>query len=63
MLSDSLRSIGEKMSEYNAPSALAQIFALDTSSGETGTNQLWLLIGVTAAAIAGAFILLERRDV
>ncbi|GGX41930.1 ABC transporter permease subunit [Streptomyces fructofermentans] len=62
MLSDSMRTIGEKMMEYNAPNALARIFELDTDSG-TGGSQLALLAGVTAAAIAGAYALLEKRDV
>ncbi|MFI6489822.1 ABC transporter permease [Streptomyces sp. NPDC050564] len=62
MMSDSMRTIGEKMQEYNAPNALARIFRLDTESGHGGA-QLGLLAGVTAAAIAGAFVLLERRDV
>ncbi|MET7440828.1 ABC transporter permease [Streptomyces sp. NPDC004082] len=62
MMSESMRSIGEKMMDYNAPNALAKIFELDGESGG-GTAQLGLLAGVTAAAIAGAFVLLERRDV
>ncbi|GGN77219.1 ABC transporter [Streptomyces albiflavescens] len=62
MMSESMRTIGEKMQEYNAPNALARIFRLDSESGHGGA-QLGLLAGVTAAAIAGAFVLLERRDV
>ncbi|MEU9291608.1 ABC transporter permease [Streptomyces sp. NPDC048275] len=62
LLTDSMRSIGEKMLDYNAPSSLATIFQLDGESGGGGA-QLGLLVGVTAAAIAGAFLLLERRDV
>jgi ABC-type transport system involved in multi-copper enzyme maturation permease subunit len=62
MMSESMRTIGEKMQEYNAPNALARIFELDSESGHGGP-QLGLLAGVTAAAIAGAFVLLERRDV
>ncbi|MFD5628204.1 ABC transporter permease [Streptomyces sp. NPDC127072] len=62
LMSDSLRSIGDKMLEYNAPNALAKIFHLDDENG-TGGSQLGLLAVLTAAAIAGAFVLLERRDV
>ena len=62
MISESMRKIGEKMLEYNAPNALAKIFQLDSESG-TGGPQLALLAGVTAAAIAGAYALLEKRDV
>ncbi|WP_055525642.1 ABC transporter permease [Streptomyces graminilatus] len=66
MLSEGMRTIAEKMMEYNAPSALAKIFGLggeDGSGGAGGGAQLGLLAGVTAAAIAGAFVLLDRRDV
>lgn len=62
MMSESMRTIGEKMQEYNAPNALARIFALDNENGGGGA-QLGLLVGVTAAAIAGAFVLLDSRDV
>ncbi|MFJ4829968.1 ABC transporter permease [Streptomyces sp. NPDC088747] len=62
LMSESLRSIGDKMLEYNAPNALAKIFHLDDENG-TGGSQLGLLAVLTAAAIAGAFVLLERRDV
>ncbi|MFE1289179.1 ABC transporter permease [Streptomyces sp. NPDC058751] len=62
MMSDSLRTIGEKMQEYNAPNALAQVFQLDADNGHGGA-QLGLLAGVTAAAVVAAFVLLDRRDV
>ncbi|MFE9682973.1 ABC transporter permease [Streptomyces sp. NPDC002701] len=62
MISDSMRTIGEKMMDYNAPNALAKIFQIDSEAGN-GTSQLVLLVCVTAAAIAGAYTLLERRDV
>lgn len=62
MIADSTRHIGETMAKYNAPSSLAMIFHLDGGS-QKGTSQLWLLVGVTVAAVIGAFALLERRDV
>lgn len=62
LLSDSMRTIGEKMVEYNAPNALAKIFGLNNESAGGGA-QLGLLVGLTATAIAGAFVLLDRRDV
>lgn len=62
MMSQGMRTFGEKMQEYAAPNALARIFVLDSEDG-TGGAQLGLLAGVTAVAIAGAFVLLERRDV
>ncbi|MER5471200.1 ABC transporter permease [Streptomyces sp. NPDC002935] len=62
MMSESMRTFGEKMQEYAAPNALARIFGLDSENGNGGA-QLGLLAGVTAAAVVGAFVLLERRDV
>ncbi|MEU6275835.1 ABC transporter permease [Streptomyces populi] len=62
MMSDTLRTIGEKMQEYAAISSLARVFRLDSESGNGGA-QLGLLAGVTAAAVVAAFVLLERRDV
>jgi hypothetical protein len=34
-----------------------------TDSGPSGWDPLWIALGVTAAAFAGAFALLEKRDV
>ncbi len=62
MISDSMRSLGETMLDYNAPNALAKIFQIE-SEADTGGPQLTLLICVTAAAVAGAYALLARRDV
>ncbi|MFI6336773.1 ABC transporter permease [Streptomyces sp. NPDC050535] len=62
LMSESLQTIGNKMMEYAAPNALAKIFRLDSENG-TGGSQLGLLAVLTAAAILGAFVLLERRDV
>jgi len=63
MLSESMQWIGQKMLEYNAPNSLAKIFGLDDGDTIGGGAQLGLLAGVTAVAIAGAFVLLDRRDV
>jgi ABC-2 type transport system permease protein len=61
MISEGTRPLGEKMMDYNAINSLAKIFDMDGTDG--GTSQLWLLVVVTVAAIAGAFALLEKRDV
>jgi ABC-2 type transport system permease protein len=62
-MSDSTHAVADKMMRYNAPNSLAQIFHLDSGTSSNGTSQLVLLLVVTAAALAGAFLLLERRDV
>ncbi|MFE6165202.1 ABC transporter permease [Streptomyces sp. NPDC056486] len=61
MISEGTRPFGEKMMDYNAINSLAKIFEMDGAGG--GTSQLLLLVGVTMAAIVGAFALLEKRDV
>ncbi len=62
MIWESTQKLGEKMSEYNAINSLAKIFGAD-GADSTGTSQLVLLVVVTAVAVAGAFALLEKRDV
>ncbi|QCX79176.1 ABC-2 family transporter protein [Streptomyces sp. YIM 121038] len=59
----STEKLGEKMEEYNAISSLAEIFKIDSSLDGGGGGQLLLLVVVTAGALAGAFALLEKRDV
>ena len=62
MMSESMRTIGEKMQEYNAPNALARV--LPARHGERPRRcAARPARGVTAAAFVGAFVLLERRDV
>ncbi len=61
MISESLRPVAEKVLEYNAINSLAAIFDAGEEGG--GGAQLGVLVAVTAAAIAGAFLLLDRRDV
>ncbi|MFD5701910.1 ABC transporter permease [Streptomyces lasiicapitis] len=60
---DSTQKLGEKMADYNAINSLAKIFQIDDFDSATGTSQLVLLIVLTAAAVVGAFALLEKRDV
>ncbi|WP_374120798.1 ABC transporter permease [Streptomyces sp. AN091965] len=60
---DSTRTLGEKTEKYNAISSLAEIFKIDSSLEGGGGGQLLLLVIVTAGALAGAFALLEKRDV
>ncbi|MFE0175954.1 ABC transporter permease [Streptomyces sp. NPDC059002] len=62
MIWESTQSLGEKMNDYNAITALAKIFGAE-DAGTGGSSQLVVLLVVTAAALAGAFALLEKRDV
>ncbi|WP_399935703.1 ABC transporter permease [Streptomyces kanamyceticus] len=63
MIWESTQTLAEKMSDYNAINSLAKIFGADGVDGSGGTSQLLVLVVVTAVAIAGAFALLEKRDV
>lgn len=62
MIWESTQPLGDKMNDYNAITALAKIFGAD-SVDTSGGSQLMLLVVVTVAAVAGAFALLEKRDV
>ncbi len=63
MIWESTQSLAEKMSDYNAINSLAKIFGADGIDGSGGTSQLVVLVVVTLVAIAGAYALLEKRDV
>jgi ABC-type transport system involved in multi-copper enzyme maturation permease subunit len=64
MISPALRGIGETMLEYNAPNSLSALFGTAMYDGQAGgVPQLLALLGITLVAVAGAFALLEKRDV
>ncbi|MEV7102561.1 ABC transporter permease subunit [Streptomyces atroolivaceus] len=64
MFSPTLAGVQEALFEYSIPNQLGAMY--DTSvtvSGPTGWEPLWIILGVTAVAMAGAFASLDRRDV
>ncbi|MFF0073822.1 ABC transporter permease subunit [Streptomyces sp. NPDC005494] len=64
MFSASLASVQKALFEYSIPNQIGAMYdATVTSSGPTGWEPLWVILGVTAVAMAGAFFALERRDV
>ncbi|MFE2260678.1 ABC transporter permease [Streptomyces griseosporeus] len=64
MFSESLQDLREALFEYSIPSQLSVFYATSlTDSGPSGWDPLWIMLGVTAAAFAGAFALLQKRDV
>ncbi|AQS67494.1 ABC transporter permease subunit [Streptomyces pactum] len=64
MFSDSLRDVQQALFEYSIPNQMSIFYANSLSeSGPSGWDPLWIMLGVTAAAFAGAFALLEKRDV
>jgi hypothetical protein len=67
MFSESLQGVRDALFEYSIPSQLSVFYAnsLNTGSqsGPSGWDPLWIILGATAVAFAGAFALLEKRDV
>ncbi|GCB43133.1 ABC transporter permease subunit [Streptomyces sp. NL15-2K] len=64
MFSASLEGLREALVEYSIPNQLSVFYSNSlTESGPSGWDPLWIILGVTAAAFAGAVALLEKRDV
>ncbi|MFD7243324.1 ABC transporter permease [Streptomyces massasporeus] len=67
MFSESLQGVRDALFEYSIPSQLSVFYAntLNTASesGPSGWDPLWIILGATAVAFAGAFALQEKRDV
>ncbi|GAA2288931.1 ABC transporter permease subunit [Streptomyces hawaiiensis] len=64
MFSQSLQDVRDALFEYSIPNQLSVFYANSLSeSGPSGWDPLWIILGVTAVAFAGAFVLQEQRDV
>ncbi|MFF7352877.1 MULTISPECIES: ABC transporter permease [Streptomyces] len=64
MASQSLEKVREWLLEYSIPSQMSCFYDNTLSrSGPTGWDPLWIMLGLTAAAFAGAYALLQKRDV
>ncbi|WP_369172409.1 ABC transporter permease subunit [Streptomyces sp. R28] len=64
MFSESLQDLQQALFEYSIPNQLSVFYEQSLSeSGPSGWDPLWIMLGVTAAAFAGAYALLEKRDV
>ncbi|MFC8593398.1 ABC transporter permease subunit [Streptomyces atroolivaceus] len=64
MFSPTLAGVQEALFEYSIPNQLGAMYNTSvTVSGPTGWEPLWIILGVTAVAMAGAFASLDRRDV
>ncbi|ANP49483.1 hypothetical protein J2Z21_006072 [Streptomyces griseochromogenes] len=64
MFASSLESVRQALLEYSIPNQLSVFYANSLSdSGPSGWDPLWIMLGVTAAAFAGAYALLQSRDV
>jgi hypothetical protein len=64
MVSQSLEGLRQALFEYSIPNQLSVFYSNSlTESGPSGWDPLWIILGVTAVAFAGAYALLENRDV
>ncbi|MEU0008798.1 ABC transporter permease [Streptomyces sp. NPDC006314] len=64
MAASSLQKVQEWLFEYSIPSQLGVFYDNSLSrSGPTGWDPLWIILGLTAAVYAGAYALLQKRDV
>jgi ABC-type transport system involved in multi-copper enzyme maturation permease subunit len=64
-LPSSLQSVRDNMIRYSAPNALASLYHLPMigEGDQNGLPQLFTLVAVTAVALAGAYAVLNSRDV
>ncbi|MFG2127561.1 ABC transporter permease subunit [Streptomyces sp. NPDC048751] len=64
MFSESMEDVRQALFEYSIPNQLSVFYSTSlTDTGPSGWDPLWIILGVTAAAFAGAVALLEKRDV
>ncbi|MFI2347204.1 ABC transporter permease subunit [Streptomyces sp. NPDC019443] len=64
MFSESLRDLQQALFEYSIPNQIGVLYdTAVTESGPAGWDPLWIMLGVTAAALAGAYASLKARDV
>ncbi|MFJ7148371.1 ABC transporter permease [Streptomyces sp. NPDC100445] len=64
MATESLNKVREWLFEYSIPNQLSVFYANSLSeSGPSGWDPLWIMMGLSAVAYAGAYALLRSRDV
>ncbi|MEW1752457.1 ABC transporter permease [Streptomyces angustmyceticus] len=61
---ESLKDVQRTLIEYSVPSALAALYDIPfLSTGPSGWTPVWILAGVTAVALGGAYAAMLQRDV
>ncbi len=64
MMAESLSDLREWLFEYSIPNQLGTMYSNTvTMSGPSGWEPLWIMAGVTAVVLGGAFVALNQRDV
>ncbi|GAA2913593.1 ABC transporter permease subunit [Streptomyces thioluteus] len=63
MMSEAVRPVGKALITYSIPSQLAVFYGAQIGDdGPTGWTPLWIVIGVTALALGGAYAAMTKRD-
>jgi len=64
MFSSALEKVRQALFDYSIPNQLSAFYTNTLSdTGPTGWDPVWIALGVTAVAFAGAIALLQKRDV
>ncbi|WLQ40615.1 ABC transporter permease subunit [Streptomyces laculatispora] len=64
MFAQSLAKLQNWLLEYSIPNQLSNFYDTSvTGSGPSGWEPLWIMLGVTAVAMGGAYLSMSRRDV
>lgn len=64
MQTQSLHTVQRYLIDYSVPNALATLYGIPfTTTGPQGWDPVWILAGVTAVAMGGAYAVITRRDV
>lgn len=64
MFAESLARLQKWLLEYSIPNQLSNFYDTSvTGSGPSGWEPLWVILGVTAVAMGGAYLAMSRRDV
>ncbi len=64
MQAHSLRTVQRFLLNYSVPNGLATLYGIPfLSTGPKGWDPVWIVAGVTAVALAGAYAAMTRRDV
>lgn len=64
MFTDSLNDLRMALFEYSIPNQLSAFYSTSVAdSGPSGWDPLWIMLGVSAVALLGAYTALDRRDV
>ncbi|MGK5642727.1 ABC transporter permease subunit [Streptomyces sp. URMC 126] len=59
---EAVQKIGEVLAKYSIPMQLFTLYGAEVESGPSGWDPLWIMLVLTAAATAGAHLVINKRD-